>query len=112
MSLMDSDGHNTCVSHRSCSRSNPCPLDQDAGFEYWDSIEAIRAAALGVRQKKQKKPKAKSGSKVSGKKSGITVSQEPNLLWLGSPEPVPIGLLFPGSCLCSASPMDHLWLIW
>ena len=88
VSLMDSDGHNTCVSHRSCSRSNPCPLDRDAGLEYWDSIEAIRAAALGVRMKKPKKPKTKSG-KVSGKKSGITVSHEPNLLGLGSSEPVP-----------------------
>lgn len=34
----------SCVSHRDGSRTHPCDLDAD-----WDSVEAIRAAALGER---------------------------------------------------------------
>ena len=73
---MDADKHKLCVAHRSCSRSSPCSLDSDKDAVYWDSVEAIRAAALGVRQKKTK-GKTKTG-KISGK--GKTGTHEPFLL--------------------------------
>ena len=74
--LAGTDRHDKCVVHRLCSRSIPCPLDSGLDSAYWDEVEAIRAAAMGVRQvdgrkKKPDKPKVtvtkkgKKGSKGS-----------------------------------------------
>ena len=71
--LAGSDRHDKCVIHRLCSRSTPCPLDSGLDPAYWDEVEAIRAAAMGVRQmdgkKKIDKPKVTKKGKKGNKGS-------------------------------------------
>ena len=71
--LAPNDSHTLCVVHRKCSRNSPCPLDEGCDTVYWDQLEAIRAAAFGVREKKVVKPKPKTGTggKEKGKKGVV-----------------------------------------
>ncbi len=64
--LVGTDRHDKCIVHRQCSRSSPCPLDKKQDATYWDEVEAIRAAAMGVRPAdhgKKKKVIIKKGNK-------------------------------------------------
>ncbi len=63
--LDGSDHHDKCIVHRQCSRNSPCPLDESQDTKYWDEVESIRAAALGVRCTTD--VRKKSTSKVSTK---------------------------------------------
>ncbi len=64
--LDGSDHHDKCIVHRQCSRNSPCPLDESQDTKYWDEVESIRAAALGVRCTTDVRKKSAT-SKVSAK---------------------------------------------
>lgn len=68
--LEGSDRHDKCIVHRQCSRNSPCPLDESQDEVYWSKVEAVRAAALGVRQASGAEPKKGKVTTGKGKKGG------------------------------------------
>ena len=52
-----SDRHDKCLIHRQCSRNSPFPLDESQDAVYWDEVEAVKVAALGIRQANTTDPK-------------------------------------------------------
>ena len=68
--LSGTDHHDKCIVHRQCCRSSPCPLDESQDSLYWDEVEAIRAAAMGVRPADGKKKVKVTKVIKKGKKGG------------------------------------------